>query len=103
MTNVHSNKTKRKNNKITIALTIIFIFSFLILINTFGNQNSYGDQEQEYFQVIIKAGDSLWSIAEEHTPEHSDLRETMKLIEERNNISSSQLFAGELIEIPMIY
>jgi len=108
MTNIQTVKIKRHNkrrkaNRVTIALTFIFIISFLFLMMTLGNLNSYGDGEVEYIEVTVQSGDSLWKIAEEVTPEHRDLRETMFKIIKHNNLTSEIVYPGQLLEVPRVY
>ncbi|MBN2796498.1 MAG: LysM peptidoglycan-binding domain-containing protein [Clostridia bacterium] len=97
-------KAKRKSfNNVTLGLTIILILTFFMLINTFGNLNAYGDGEQEFITVQVKAGDSLWSIADAYTPDHRDLRETMSIIRRYNHLNSDNLMVGDQLEVPKIY
>ncbi|MBI9012068.1 MAG: LysM peptidoglycan-binding domain-containing protein [Clostridiales bacterium] len=108
MTNIQTVKIKRHNkrrkaNRVTIALTFIFIISFLFLMMTLGNLNSYGDGEVEYIKVTVQSGDSLWKIADEVTPEHRDLRETMYKIIIHNNLDSEIVYPGQLLEVPRVY
>lgn len=108
MTNIQTVKIKRhsrrkKTNRVTIALTFIFIISFLFLMMTLGNLNSYGDGEIEYIKVTVQSGDSLWKIADEVTPEHRDLRETMFKIIKHNNLESEIVYPGQLLEVPRVY
>lgn len=108
MTNIQTVKIKRQNkrrktNKVTVALTFLFIISFLFLMMTLGNVNSYGDGEVEYIQIRVSAGDSLWKIADDVTPEHRDLRETMFKIIKHNNLENEVVYPGQILEVPRVY
>ncbi len=52
--------------------------------------------------VIVTAGDTLWSIAEEYGGESSDIRDTMYQIKKLNNLKSSDLVVGQSLEIPTL-
>lgn len=94
---------KRSFNNVTIGLTLILIITFFMLITTFGNMNAYGDGEQEFITVYVQSGDSLWSIADDYTPEHRDLRETMSIIRKYNHLESDDLRVGDKLEVPKVY
>ncbi len=105
MTNVNSLKRKprKKTNRVTLTLTFIFIIAFLFLMMSLGNINSYGDGEVEYISVTVQAGESLWSISEEMTPGHRDLRETMYEIVQHNNLDNEIIHPGQVLEVPRVY
>lgn len=102
MTNI-KNRKRRSISKVTVALTIILVFTFFLLINTFGNFNAYGDGETELIKVTVEAGDSLWAIADRYTPQDSDLRETISLIRSINHLDSEMLMVGDIISVPKVY
>lgn len=102
-TKINRPTVRRKTNRITLALTFIFIISFLLLLSTFGNVNAYGDGETEFMTITVEAGDSLWSIAEANTPEHIDLRETMSLIVKYNELKSELILIGDQLQVPKLY
>lgn len=105
MTNVNSinRRRRRKGNKVSLALTIMFIITFIFLLMSLGNMDSYGDGEVEYIKVTVEAGESLWSIAEKFTPGHRDLRETMYDIIDHNELVSQTIHPGQVIEVPRVY
>lgn len=98
-------KTKNfiTDNYITIILTGILVLSFLFFLSAMGNNNVYGDGEVEYIFVTVKAGDSLWEIAETHTSNHRDIRETIIKIKRMNDLSSDVLFVGDILKVPVYY
>lgn len=49
--------------------------------------------------VTVKAGDSLWGLAERHAPQ-SDPREWVSKVAQLNNLSDSGLQAGQRLAIP---
>ena len=106
MTNINmikKNRRKRKANRVTFALTLIFIITFLSLMMTLGNMNSYGDGDVEYVEIRVRAGDSLWSIADQATPEHRDLRETMYEISKVNELDDEIVYPGQVLQVPKVY
>lgn len=103
--NKSKSKVKIENQKkrLQIAVTLILIISFLFIFTGLGNANSYGDVETEYIDVLIEAGESIWSIADEYTPNNRDIRLTISLMVEINNIESDVIYPGDFIKVPKIY
>lgn len=50
--------------------------------------------------VTVRAGDSLWSIAKEHAPEHRDIREYIYEMKQLNRLNSSTLHEGMKLLLP---
>lgn len=106
MTNINTvrrDKRRKRVNGVTVGLTFIFIVSFLILMMSLGNMDSYGDGEKEFIQIVVGSGDSLWKIAESVTPEHRDLRATMYEIVKVNDLDSEVIHPGQILKVPKVY
>ena len=50
----------------------------------------------------VRSGDSLWGIADEHTPDHRDVRNTVEAIKRVNGLDSSVIHPGQLLAIPLV-
>lgn len=108
-TNVRGVKMKRKKYKIvskkrffisifTISLAIISIIS-LFINNTEAYSSTY---KQEYKEVVVKAGDTLWKIAKEHIPKDYDIRKMIYEIREINHLESADIYPGDMVKVPII-
>jgi len=49
----------------------------------------------------VHSGDSLWSIADDHTPEGHDVRNTIEAIRRLNDLDGSVIQPGQVLEIPL--
>ena len=49
----------------------------------------------------VRSGDNLWDIAESHTPAGIDIRDTIDSIKRINDLESSLIRPGQLLEIPI--
>lgn len=86
-------------NKLFRAL-MIFTFTAFILIKAATMAFSYvPSAEREYKTVVVSAGDSLWSIASEHTS--GDIRRKVSDIKNFNNLKSNTLSVGDHILVPL--
>lgn len=49
----------------------------------------------------VRSGDNLWEIADDYTPEGRDVRNTIEAIKRLNDLDSSVIQPGQLLEIPV--
>jgi len=82
----------------TISLLIIIIISLFI-----NDKEAYSSTYiQEYEEVIVKTGDTLWKIAKEYTPKDYDIRKMVFEIREINNLESADIYPGDLVKVPIV-
>lgn len=85
----------------TISILIILIFIVIIFA-----KNTYSKGEVSYKEDYIYAGDTLWSIAKNEMDsnkyfENKDIRTVVDELKSVNNFSSSELYEGQKIKIPI--
>lgn len=56
---------------------------------------------QEYIEVKISSGDTLWSIAETYMPDSQDIRRSVYELCKINDITASELYAGMTVTVPV--
>lgn len=66
-----------------------------------GSQADAGPESVATVSHVVKAGETLWSIADTHTPAGEDVRRTVALLRSTNELSSGMLRAGMAITIPV--
>ena len=82
------------------AFVLIMLFTVTGLFNTMlGLNDALGLTKQEYIEVSINSGDTLWTIAEQYMPSDMDIRKAVHIIKNVNDIDS-QLQPGQTILIP---
>ena len=82
------------------AFVLIMLFGVTGLFNTMlGLNDALGLTKQEYIEVNINSGDTLWTIAEQYMPSDMDIRKAVHIIKNVNEIDS-QLQPGQTILIP---
>lgn len=92
------NKTKFVR---TISILIILICIVIIY-----SKSTYSNGEIIYKEDYIYAGDTLWSIAKNEIEnnkyfENKDIRNVVDELKSVNNFSSSELYEGQRIKIPI--
>ena len=82
------------------AFVLIMLFAVTGLFNTMlGLNDALGLTKQEYIEVNINSGDTLWTIAEQYMPSDMDIRKAVHIIKNVNEIDS-QIQPGQTILIP---
>ena len=77
-----------------ILVTTILSFSAL----SSGDKKSY----DEYEEVYVRPGDTLWTIAEDFYGDSVDIREAVYAIKECSDIESGMLSVGQKLLLPVL-
>lgn len=86
-------------NKLFRALMVLSLTMF-ILIQAATMAFSYiPDGQREYKTVVVRSGDTLWSIASKNST--GDVRDKIKDIKIFNNLKSDVLTVGDHIRVPL--
>ena len=93
-------KIKNRFRFITFVTVMMLIISFAVS-GMFNNIKAQSTKEQEYVEVLVEAGDTLWQIAKTYGNDNCDVRELIYNICQINNIKASDLKAGQTILIPV--
>ncbi|WP_175638940.1 cell division suppressor protein YneA [Metabacillus schmidteae] len=85
------------------SLSYILAFFVVLLAITVGiTYTNKTDSLENYHQVEIKKGDSLWTIADQFQDKHNiSKQDFVKWVQEKNEIHSSTLTPGEIVFVPI--
>lgn len=89
--------TRKGRLAVTLSTGLLLAASFLIA--TSGAEASNTPSSASVIEVVVSPGDTLWSIAKAARPT-KDPRETIYDIKAMNLISGSQVFPGQIIQVP---
>ncbi len=101
MTRIYRRKTVIKNRRRFFAFLIISALLLNALI--FGimlPKITKADPPHDPVIVSVARGDTLWSIAQAHYGEKSDIRKYVYLIKKQNALTSAQLSVGQKLILP---
>lgn len=86
---------------LTIAIISVFTLLILILPKKIIVKADDSNRTKTVTSVLIKKGDSLWSIADQYmTEEYSDLNEYIEEIKKCNGITSDIIHEDQYIIVP---
>ncbi|MBL4952747.1 LysM peptidoglycan-binding domain-containing protein [Neobacillus sp. OS1-32] len=90
---------KKLWNQFSYAIILILLsFSFAIILSF-----QHGSEDQnDYLQVTVSEGDSLWKIAGQYSGQHSlSKAEFVNWVKRHNEKVDDQIYPGEKIVIPV--
>ncbi|MEG2323138.1 MAG: LysM peptidoglycan-binding domain-containing protein [Anaerovoracaceae bacterium] len=97
--------TKKVRVKSRVRFTVFIIISMLLVftgINVIlGNNSVEGLAQQEYVQIQVQPGDTIWEMAKTYMPNNQDPRKSVDTICTTNDISADQLHPGQVLNIPV--
>lgn len=77
---------------ILVAISYISIFALIHKL----------DKTDEFINVTVKEGESLWEIAEEYSDRHSmSSSEFIQWVEKNNEIAGDEIYPGDNLVIPV--
>ncbi|MGC2872971.1 cell division suppressor protein YneA [Ihubacter sp. rT4E-8] len=87
--------------RFTLFITITILCIFTVMSTLIGFNTVSSSAMDQYHQVKIQSGDTLWEIAAEYGPEDADVRRIIHEICDINEISADSLEAGQTIIVPV--
>ncbi|MDF2721938.1 MAG: hypothetical protein K0Q59_1613 [Paenibacillus sp.] len=88
--------------RVTAALLIMLICFGIgaVFHAVLGDNEVHAASLNKYEQIIVKPGDTLWSISEQRASASEDIRVYMKKLKKLNELASADLKAGQLLLLP---
>ena len=90
---------QRRDSMICIAFFCIIVLG-VVLAMPFVAQGQTSHTERTSQFVCVQSGDTLWSIGAEHCGQGLSVAESVHWIVDRNDLSSSLIAPGQIIEVP---
>ena len=97
------NKKYRITSKFRFTMfLVVMILCLMTTIGTLLGLNTVNSASMnQYNQVQVEAGDTIWNIACEYAPDDMDVRKVVHDICDINEIQADQLTAGQKIIVPV--
>ena len=101
MKKVNKNIVKRNKRK-NIIINVIILLFILYICNIFLNY-SLAKKEIKTSEIVVTNEDTIWSLAKQVCNDRNDLniQNIMIEIKEINNLTSSDIFVGQVINLPI--
>lgn len=93
-------KRYKLKNRRRFMITMAVFLSVIISVFLFATTKTKGYSEIKYKEVVISNGDTLWDIVVENYGSNSDIRKKVAVIRKANNMTDSEIFAGQTILLP---
>ena len=90
-----------KRRRFTLMpLITLATLSAIVTVPALSSMHLYAATPQHYATVIVRPGDTLWSIASKHTGS-SDVQDTIDRISEVNHLDTASIEPGQRLRVPM--
>ena len=90
-----------KRRRFTLMpLITLATLSAIVTVPALSSMHLYAATAPRYATVIVRPGDTLWSIASAHTGS-SDVQDTIDRISEVNHLGSASIAPGQRLRVPM--
>ncbi|MBN7772511.1 LysM peptidoglycan-binding domain-containing protein [Clostridium aminobutyricum] len=86
--------------RFTTSITITILLFVFMVNNVLGINDASSLTKNQMIQIQIESGDTLWNLAAEYGPAHTDPRKTVYEICSLNGISADSIYPGQIISIP---
>jgi LysM repeat protein len=74
--------------------------SLMVTVPALSSMHLYAATPQHYATVVVRSGDTLWSIASKHTGSGSDVQDTIDQISEVNHLHGASIAPGQRLRVP---
>jgi predicted Zn-dependent protease len=91
----------RRRRFTLMPLIALGSLSLAVSVPTLANGHLYAASPQRYETVVVKPGDSLWTLVAARTPAGEDVQATIDRVSAENHLGSATLHPGQRIKIPM--
>ena len=89
-----SRRTTAQSRVLVIISTIVVVMALLLL------STGAASGAQPAVPYTVESGDTLWEIADELTPAGDDIRATVLVIKQLNDLDTSLIVPGQVLVVP---
>jgi LysM repeat protein len=90
---------KRRRFTLMPIITLAAL-SLMVTVPALSSMHLYAATPQHYATVIVRSGDTLWSIASKHTAGSTDVQDTIDQISEVNHLHGATIAPGQRLRVP---
>lgn len=95
-----SKRSKQRMIKSIILTTIILLFSFSFVFSLGTMQTKEKEGSKNKMEFVVRAGDSLWNIAEHYKPKNTDTRKYIYELMQLNGLTDTSIYVNQVLYLP---
>ncbi len=84
-----------------MPLITLAALSAMVTVPALSGMHLYAAAPRHYATIIVRPGDTLWSIASARTATSNDVQETIDQITEVNHLGTGAITPGQRLRVPM--
>ena len=90
---------KRRRFTLMPIITLAAL-SLMVTVPALSSMHLYAATPQHYATIVVRPGDTLWSIASAHTGTSADVQDTIDRISEVNHLAGASIAPGQRLRVP---
>jgi predicted Zn-dependent protease len=91
----------RRRKRFTLMPAVALIgLSALVSVPLLSSSHLYAASPVRLTTVTVRSGDTLWTLAERHTPAGGNVQDTLDRIDAQNHLNGAMIVPGERLQIP---
>jgi LysM repeat protein len=91
----------RKRRRFTLMPAVALVgLSALVTVPVLSSSHLYAAAPERLTTITVHSGDSLWSLASEHTGAGGNVQETVDKIASVNHLQGAVIIPGQRLQIP---
>lgn len=90
---------KRRRFTLMPAIALAAL-SVMVTVPALSSMHLYAATAQHFSTVVVRPGDTLWTIAAKHTSSNADVQDTIDRISAVNHLPSAGLQPGQRLRVP---
>ncbi len=99
--NVAMRRRQRKKSHAYLLFIVVASLAAVFLVMSHGFSKTLTPPAEEYTEVVVRDGDTLWQIARRHGSSDVDTRRTVDRIREMNELTTAVVRPGQVLKVPV--
>lgn len=93
---------KARRRKVCTRVTLlVMMLTFSAILSVNAITTVFAKDTSEFYTITVSYGDTLWDIAKEVNHSSKDLRKVVDSIMRANDMKTTVVYAGDVLNIPM--
>ena len=94
-------RIKKRINPSKFLRSMLLVIMLTLALTVFIKSSATGTLQEEYKQITVKTGDTIWRIASDNKGNETNLEEMIYTINQVNNLHDTNLQPGQVLKIPL--
>lgn len=90
---------ERQTSQLSVRLLVLLFALFMVFLLV--GRPAEAEAPRTTVEYVVQPGDTLWEIARASSPQETDLRQAVVVIQDLNNLASGIIQPGQVLAVPL--